>query len=260
MPSCHHAGSAGMPGSFTGPKPLRLGLLGLDGRDPLAVLHGDGQIDRAGSTRPAPGRPQQQAKAGLLCARQLQARPCPARVARSPFSPAHADRSSPLGSPLRLETATYPAARGQLGKATRGTGGLSDDQCGRHSLAVILPPYNTRNRFQHMPDVVLWLEKHLVATSQPRSGRRRRRFKSGPPNVCPAQRPCDCAYPSGVHRDFRRTARLMGACRRIDYRDAAMGAGSDAVHSMDQMSRRVVGAERRRRGRGSVAAGMTLIS
>jgi catechol 2,3-dioxygenase-like lactoylglutathione lyase family enzyme len=39
-----------------------------------------------------------------------------------------------------------------------------------------------------MPDVVLWWEKHLVATLQPRSGRRGRRFKSGPPDICPTQR------------------------------------------------------------------------
>jgi hypothetical protein len=40
-----------------------------------------------------------------------------------------------------------------------------------------------------------------------RSGRRGRRFKSGPPDICPAQRPCDPVYPSGVCRHFRPTAR-----------------------------------------------------
>jgi hypothetical protein len=142
-----------MPGSFTGPKPLRLGLLGLDGRDPSPF-----SMEMGGSFGPdqrGQHRDDRNSKQKPDCCEPVgyQARACPARVARSPFSPAHADRSSPLGSPLRLETATYPACRGQLGKAIRGTGGLSDDQCSRLSLAVILPPYNTRNRFQHMPDV-----------------------------------------------------------------------------------------------------------
>jgi hypothetical protein len=35
---------------------------------------------------------------------------------------------------------------------------------------------------------------------------------------------------TGVYRDFRRTARLIGACQRLDYRGAAMIAGSNAVH------------------------------
>jgi hypothetical protein len=90
-----------------------------------------------------------------------------------------------------------------------------------------------------MPDVVLWWENHLVATLQTRSGRRGRRFKSGPPDIYPAQRPCNRAYPSGVYGDFRRTARLIGASR-LDYRYAAVIAGSDAVGLMDQMSHLVV--------------------
>jgi hypothetical protein len=76
---------------------------------------------------------------------------------------------------------------------------------------------------------VLWLEKHLVATSQPRSGRRGRRFKSGPPGICPAQRPCDRVYLSGrrwFHAWLRNSSRrLLSRLRSSRRRRGAPLAG-----------------------------------
>jgi hypothetical protein len=46
----------------------------------------------------------------------------------------------------------------------------SDDQAAR-TLAAILPPDNTRNRFEHTPDGVLQAKNHRVARLQARVDR-----------------------------------------------------------------------------------------
>jgi hypothetical protein len=126
---------------------------------------GDGRrlpVPQLGRLHPKRPRPSPSPRAGLRMASPVTVRQC---------AGAYLSRMGPR-----------TCRRLKAGPVAARCGKPSDAHAPEPRFSAILPPCNARNRFQTAPDGALWVRNFVVAGLQPRSGRRGRRFKSGPPD------------------------------------------------------------------------------